>query len=572
MSDDFFDELDDLTPKSDPEEMTGNANGLAVSMTKLAALVEDLNRDLSTSSILDLAMDAAIELTGAERGFLVLLADNGELTFRVARNMETGNIEDARSAASQTVLRKVIAGGEPILINDVVGASDLTKQQSIAKMQVRSIMGAPLISKGKILGAAYVDTSKLAGVFDHTSLVLFQTFVQLAAVALQNARLIEAEHEASSRYREVQEYLDAVLVSQPHGVVILDKLLRVEYASPQASKLLSVAPMVRGHSFSELKFCDEDLELRLLGDMQEYLADGTARRATIQIGERTIAYSFFNVHKAGDRLDRVGLVLEDITAQKHLEQKLVESEKRSTVNQLAGGIAHEINNSLMPVKGRVELLQMRLKNNEVPVREALQKDLDMISMLSARIEKIVKNLRNLTRPAKPEFEPIDLRQLLLSTLDMLESTTGSLRGFVHDDPRAPYNLRVKVDDNIPLILGERHGLESAIINMIINSCHAIQEKGEGTLTICAHHQGDAVVVAVEDTGTGIPPEVLPRVFEPYFTTKAEDGGTGLGMSILQNIAEIHNAKLNLESRWGEGTRLSMTFPVSSTVKTHAHAK
>src|SRR5512141_574022 len=131
--------------------------GLESGLSKLASRVEDLNRDLSTSAILERAMSAAIELTGAERGFLVLVNERGEWSFRVARNMASGEIENAEMAASHTVIRRVLDGREPILINDVVGASDLTQQQSIAKMQVRSVMGAPLIVKGKLLGAAYVD-------------------------------------------------------------------------------------------------------------------------------------------------------------------------------------------------------------------------------------------------------------------------------------------------------------------------------------------------------------------------------------------------------------------------------
>ena len=156
MSDDFFDDIDDLAPETESESQFESAAVVETGLTKLASLVEDLNRDLSTSTILDRAMGAAIELTGAERGFLVLVEDSGEWSFRVARNMEQGEIADAEKAASHTVIRKVLEGRRPLLINDVVGASDLTKQQSIAKMQVRSIMGAPLISKDKLLGAAYV--------------------------------------------------------------------------------------------------------------------------------------------------------------------------------------------------------------------------------------------------------------------------------------------------------------------------------------------------------------------------------------------------------------------------------
>lgn len=559
MSDDFFEELNDLTPEAGENADRDHTSDIEAGLNKLASLVDGLNRDLSTSTILDRAMNAAIELTGAERGFLVLVSSNGEWVFRVARNMETGDIEDAEAAASHTVIRKVLEGKEPILINDVVGASDLTKQQSIASMQVRSIMGAPLLSKGKLLGAAYVDTSRLAGVFDETSLILFQTFVQLAAVALENARLIEAEQEATAQYRVLKDYLDTILISQPHGVVILDGELKVEYANPQASHLLGGVRLDRGTHFAEGGTNSDESLLKILTNLQEFITAGRAARSTLNIGEQTLAYSFFNVRQQSGG-SRVGLLFEDITTQKQLEKKLVESEKRSTVNQLAGGIAHEINNCLQPVKGRVELLGIRLKKADAKIEGGVVHDLETITNLTDRIEKIARNLRHLTKPAKPDFRPLNLDNLLRSTVDLLASTTGKLRGFETDNPEARFQIAFDIDKNLPYVKGDQHALESAIINMILNAAAAIQEKGSGTLTISAHQTDNGVTLTIEDTGVGISPEALPRVFEPYFTTHSDSGGTGLGMSILQNVADVHGAKLDLQSEHGKGTRITMTFP------------
>ncbi len=560
MPDDFFDDLDELTSGVEAESAATDARGVEVGLQKLASLVEDLNRDLSTSTILERAMDAVIELTGAERGFLMLVSETGQWDFRVARNMERGEIANAEQAASHTIIRRVLDGRRPLLINDVVGASDLTQQQSIAKMQVRSIMGAPLISKGKLLGAAYVDTSRLAGIFDETSLVLFETFVQLAAVALENARLIEAEQEASAQYRDLQEYLTTILNSQPHGIVILDPALRIEYASPQTAWLMGDTAFVHGSSLAESPFCDSDTLMRLLSDLADFAEHGLTRRGTLRSGQHTLAYSFFRLPRGRDARERVGIILEDITAQKQLERKLIESEKQSTINQLAGGIAHEINNSLQPVKGRVELLELRLKRAGISLEGGIDKDLATINALSERIEKIVRNLRHLSKPARPAFEPVDLGRLVRSTVELMESTTGTLRGFSATDTAANYRLALEVEEGLPTVLGDAHGLESAIINMILNSCHALRERGSGTLRLSVRRAGAGIDVCVEDTGGGIAPEILPHVFEPYFTTREGSGGTGLGMCILQNVAEIHGARLELNTEWGIGTTLTLHFP------------
>jgi signal transduction histidine kinase len=565
VSDDFFDDLNDMTPESEPEADLENSGSVETGLSKLASLIEDLNRDLTATTILDRAMDAAIELTGAERGFLVLLSENGEWNFHVAKNMDKEEIEHAETAASHTVIRKVLEGKQPILINDVVGASDMSKQQSIANMRVRSIMGAPLISKGNILGAAYVDTTRLAGVFDNTSLVLFETFVQLATVAIENSRLIEAEHDATIRYRELQEYLYAVLQSQPHGVLIFDTDLRIEYLSPPVKRLLNNHGVSRGTVIGKSMLNDDETTLQFMDHLQEFMRTGITGRYFFNKANRSLAYSFFLVRSNEDSPERVGLILEDITTQRQLEQQLIESEKRSTVNQLAGGIAHEINNSLQPVKGRIELLGLKLERAGIAIDKGIDKELETIGMLITRIERIVQNLRHLSKPAKPEQSPLDLSLLIQNTVELLENTTPKLRGFARGDKESPYHLDLDLDDNLPPLLGDPQALEGMFINLILNSAHAIKEKTSGRLTIRTFHQGEQIITIVEDTGTGIRPELLPRVFEPYFTTK-ENAGTGLGMCIVQNVAEIHHAKLDLKSIYGEGTTITISFPAMTPAR------
>ncbi|MCB1059879.1 MAG: GAF domain-containing protein [Calditrichaeota bacterium] len=559
MALDFFDDLSDITPNSASGSELDPTGGIASGLTKLAALMEDINREMSPEAILDRAMGAAIELTGAERGFLVLVEPNGEWKFSVARNMDS-DIDDAEEAASQTIIRRVIDGRQPILINDVIGGSDLSQQHSIAKMQVRSIMGAPLMAKNKLVGVAYVDTTKLAGVFDQTSLMLFETFVHLAAVALENARLYEAEKESKDRYKDLQEYLSTILQSQPHGVIILDRDGNVDYANPQAVTILGGG--IRIGAALQASTCCSLATANLTVAHNEFKQSGDFGRRTLEISDRTVAYSFFRLTRSYDGRERAGLILEDVTVQKNLEHQLIESEKRSTVNQLAGGIAHEINNSLQPVKGRMELLAMKLEREGVQLSESVQKDLSTISSLTERIEKIASNLRHLTKPSDPSFTVVDMTQLLSSVVELLETTTGSLRGFTHSTEAHGLSLELDLEDDLE-IFGDPHGLESAFINMIINSVHAMESMDSGTLKLSAHRVNDRIVVSVADSGCGIPPDQKARIFEPYFSTKGEHG-TGLGLPIVRNIAEIHGAELSLNSEVGVGTTITLSFPAHNS--------
>ena len=126
------------------------------------------------------------------------------------------------------------------------------------------------------------------------------------------------------------------------------------------------------------------------------------------------------------------------------------------------------------------------------------RDLETITNLTDRIEKIARNLRHLTKPAKPDFRPLNLDNLLRSTVDLLASTTGKLRGFETENPEARFRIAFDIEEDLPYVKGDQHALESAIINMILNSATAIQEKGSGTLTISAHRTDSGVTLKVED--------------------------------------------------------------------------
>jgi two-component system NtrC family sensor kinase len=210
---------------------------------------------------------------------------------------------------------------------------------------------------------------------------------------------------------------------------------------------------------------------------------------------------------------------------------------------------------------------MRLEKRGMEASPEIDKDLHTIASLTERIEKIARNLRHLTKPASPDFTTVNLSELLRSTVELLDSTTGSLRGFSQQPGAAPFLLKLDLQDEAPDISGDPHGLESAFINLILNSAHAVRDRGTGELKIQSHAQNGLVEVTFTDTGTGIHPDVLPHIFEPYYTTKGEQG-TGLGMSILQNVAEIHGATLKVDSTYGSGTSVQLQFPASTTV---AHA-
>lgn len=555
----MFDSLVNLSTPTEDEADGSAIRRLETGIRRLTLILDDLNRELSLETLLERTMDAAVQLTGAERGFLVLADDTGRLDFRVASNDASRNIPDAERAASHTIIRKVLDGGEPILVNDIGGQAELKAQRSLAELHVRSVMGAPLRAGGRLLGAAYVDTTRPDTIFTPEDLLLFQSFVHLATIALENARHLEAEREARRRVQALRAELNSILESLPLGIILIDKHAKIQYLNRASQEILRPVRPIVGDNLLSKGNAGCSYLLRIFNALNEWLGGKALEESEFELDGHILNYSFFEVLWDGSDIAQIGLLLEDVTENRALQRKLIESEKWSTVNQLAGGIAHEIKNSLQPICSGTEILQMTLKMKEAP-GPPLQRQIEVIQNAAARIQHIVEDLNRLTRPVSPNFASVDLAAILQSAVNLMAVTTGKLKDFVRDNEDAPFQFQVEVPTNLPLIRGNASTIEGAIINLLLNAADAVRERGQGRILLKAEETSkDWVTITVEDTGTGIPPDTLRRVYEPYFTTKSQ-GGTGLGLSIVRNTIEVHGGRIELDSQLGKGTRIMLHFP------------
>ncbi|MFH1011225.1 MAG: ATP-binding protein [bacterium] len=556
--------LEDLVNLSTPSTDEAGASAtrrLEDGIRRVTLILDDLNRELNLDTLLERTMDAAVKLTEAERGFLVLVDESGQLDFRVASNDASRNIPDAQRAASHTIIRKVLDGGEPILVNDIGDQADLKAQRSLAELHIRSVMGAPLRAGGRLLGAAYVDTARAEAIFTPEDLLLFQSFVHLAAIALENARLLEAERQARRRVQSLQAELTNTLESLPLGIILINSHTQIQYLNRTAQLILKKAHLEVGDNLLSRGTAECPWLLRIFNALGEWLQGHRSEEWELRLDERILNYSFFEVVRDGAVITQIGVLLDDVTENRALQRKLIESEKWSTVNQLAGGIAHEIKNSLQPICSGTEILQMTMEMKGA-LGPPLQRQIETIQNAAARIQHIVEDLNRLTKPASPNFAPVDLTTVAQSAVDLMEITTGKLKDFVREekDPNARLQFRVELPDDLPLIHGNGSAIEGAIINLLLNAADAVREKGHGRIVLKAGTTDRGwVTVTIEDTGTGIAPEYLKRVFEPYFTTKTHSG-TGLGLSIVRNTMEVHGGKIETDSKLGEGTRITLSFP------------
>ncbi|MEB3330619.1 MAG: ATP-binding protein [Candidatus Sericytochromatia bacterium] len=251
--------------------------------------------------------------------------------------------------------------------------------------------------------------------------------------------------------------------------------------------------------------------------------------------------------------------------------RLAQTERLQSLGQLVAGVIHELNNPLTLVGANLQVLeeyvgQMAHLNAlyrsgasaeeiEKYVEEVdyayLQQDLARVLLScregASRARGLVDELRRFSITNHYEVGPVDLRRLLASTVRLIQT---SYRG------RIEFGL--ELDALVPIVGVSGH-LQQVFMNLIVNGCQAIQDKG--TLSLRGGRQDGGVLVEVSDTGVGIGPDVLPRIFEPYFSTKGPDQGTGLGLPISKRIVEKHGGRLEVESTPGVGTTFRVVLPL-----------
>jgi signal transduction histidine kinase len=250
-----------------------------------------------------------------------------------------------------------------------------------------------------------------------------------------------------------------------------------------------------------------------------------------------------------DKVEETQARLEEVQALYQESLQLVtQAEKLASIGRLAGGVAHEINNPLMVILGRAELALMDLPEGHPGVR-----DLDIIVSETKRIANIVKNLLRFSRQDQQEsLLPVDVNETVDRAVELTRYQL-TVDNIVVDTRYA---------GDLPTVMGNAGQLQQVFTNIIINAYQAIGARG-GRLLIETGRVADQVEIRFTDTGCGIAAENLKRIFEPFYTTKAEHEGTGLGLSVSYGIITDHGGSITADSVIGEGSRFTVRLPAGT---------
>ncbi|MBC7258681.1 MAG: cache domain-containing protein [Chloroflexi bacterium] len=228
------------------------------------------------------------------------------------------------------------------------------------------------------------------------------------------------------------------------------------------------------------------------------------------------------------------------------QDELLHARNLASIGQLAAGVAHEINNPLGTI-----MLYSDILNREVPPDSTIKDDLQMISREATRCKEIVTALLNFARQSRVMAQETDVNDLVRELASDLERLP------LYED----VVIVQKLAPDLPIIQADPTQLRQVLVNLANNAAEAMPEGGTLTFTTALDPAGDRVHISVEDTGIGIPPENIPKLFTPFFTTKPIGRGTGLGLAITYGIVKMHRGQITVQSQVGKGTRFTVILPV-----------
>ncbi|HXY16051.1 MAG TPA: ATP-binding protein [Terriglobales bacterium] len=403
-----------------------------------------------------------------------------------------------------------------------------------AQKQTVAVLGLGKTAEGDFLSSEDVE--------------LLETLGGYLGIAIQNARLYASLEQKAAEYERLKDFNENIVESINVGVLAVDLADRIESWNSQMEVMYALSrSQVLGRPLSDIfpaKFVEEFYRVRQHPGIHNLYKFGLRTRAgeirTVNVAIAPLVSKIFNV------IGRL-IIMDDITERVELEAQLSQSDKLSSIGLLAAGVAHEVNTPLAVISSYAQMLSKQVQGDAQ--KSAL---LEKITRQTFRASEIVNNLLNFSRTSSTEFTEVDVNKVISDTLALLEHQFKTSRIKVRDD----------LTQHLPTIKGNPGRLQQVFLNLFLNAKDAMVNGG--TLRV-ATWNGEGVNVLVSDTGAGIAPEHIRRIYDPFFTTKvSRDGqarGTGLGLSVTYGIIQEHAGKIRVESQPGEGTSFYLDFPL-----------
>ncbi|MFW5772059.1 MAG: ATP-binding protein [Phototrophicaceae bacterium] len=528
-----------------------------------------LGASLDLQTVLDQVMDAIIQLTGAERGFLMLSDDDGNLAVKAARNFDQQTLSGDEFQFSRTVANQVIDTGDPILTTNASEDPRFASQRSIVSQSLRGIMATPLRARERIIGAIYVDSRATTGLFSEADLDTMQAFSAQASIALENAMLFSETDEALSRrvhqlrqLRRIDLLLSETMDIEQVTAHALEWAMRLTDASGGCLALLDNDRLLvnRAHG----------LDIASGALMKQHfpqVVDVCRSRQTLltpdtlivpMLHDQAVTGMVALVRDSGTFSDEQRDLLERVMTRAAVS---VENARLYAAAQAAdqaksefvGVVAHDLKAPMTSIKGYADLLMM-----EEDINEEQRSYVQQIISTVDRMVTLVQDLSDISRIESGHF-------YMEKSLIPVDWVTQTVRDTVMPEITARGHTYVEdIAPDLPPIWADYYRIVQVLTNLVSNA-YKYTPNG-GTITLSAWQDGDRVAFSVTDNGIGMTPDEVAMLGTRFWRSPSKftrsQPGTGLGFAITRSLVEQMGSRIEVESAPGKGSRFSFRLPTA----------
>ena len=513
----------------------------------------DFGRTLSATTAFEPLLDALIsrlqQVMNVERVAIFVEAEEEPAGYRVARAAGLSSAMIVPPDFREMIRTRSAETG-------VVRADDLDLVPHTSGFVRRALhYYVPCVVRGRMVAVIGLGRSADGALLSSEDVEILRTVSGYVAVAIENSLLYQEQEQRAEELELLKEFNESIVESINVGLLAADLDGRVTRLNSALEEMLSTSREDATGKRVEDLFAEDFAETlhQVLGP-DRWRLTGLRNIYKLHTSTKAGRSLVLNIAIAPLRVDsheRTGalVVMEDVTSRIRLEEQLQQREKLSSIGLLAAGVAHEVNTPLTGVSSYTQMLLGMFPETD-PKHALLQK----VRRQAERATDIVNNLLNFSRTGSAtEFTDMDIHRVLDDTLQLLEPQMRS----------SQIEIVRNYNREVPQVFGNSGQLQQVFTNLLLNARDSIV--GGGSITLSTNSNGDdeAMVVEISDTGVGIDPENVAKIYDPFYSTKGVGRGTGLGLAVTYGIVQEHSGHISVSSAPGRGTTFRITLPTAN---------